>query len=151
MSIREPDIENFTPLASTLGGVLIGLAAATLLLFNGRIAGISGVLGGLFGAQSGDRTWRLSFLAGLLAGGMALLAFAPQVYVDTLQLPLWALGISGLLVGVGTRMGGGCTSGHGVCGLPRLSKRSFAAVGLFMSSGGVAAWVTMNWVLGGAA
>lgn len=90
-------------------------------------------------------------MAGLLAGGMALLAFAPQVYVDSLQLPLWALGLSGLLVGVGTRMGGGCTSGHGVCGLPRLSKRSFLAVGLFMSSGGLAAWVTMNWVLGGAA
>lgn len=143
-------MENFTPLASTLGGVTIGLAAATLLLFNGRIAGISGVLGGLFGASGGDRTWRLSFLAGLLVGGMALLAFAPEVYVDTLQLPLWGLALSGLMVGIGTRMGGGCTSGHGVCGLPRLSKRSFVAVGVFMFTGCLASWVSMNWILGGA-
>jgi len=144
-------MEHFTPLASTLGGVMIGLAAATMLLFNGRIAGISGVLGGLFGAPASDRTWRLSFLAGLLIGGLGLLAFAPQVYTDTLQLPLWALGLAGLLVGIGTRMGGGCTSGHGVCGLPRLSKRSFTAVGVFMFTGGLSAWVTMNWILGGAA
>ena len=81
-------MEHFTPLASTLGGVMIGLAAATMLLFNGRIAGISGVLGGLFGAPASDRTWRLSFLAGLLIGGLGLLTFAPQVYTDTLQLPL---------------------------------------------------------------
>lgn len=143
-------MENFTPLASTLGGVLIGLAAAALMLFNGRIAGISGVLGGIFGASASDRTWRLSFLAGLLAGGMLLMGVAPQVYTDTLGIPLWCMAVAGLLVGVGTRLGGGCTSGHGVCGLPRLSKRSFVAVGVFMFTGALSTWFTMNWVLGGA-
>jgi uncharacterized membrane protein YedE/YeeE len=120
------------------------------MLFNGKSAGLSGVLGGLFNAPSQDRTWRLSFVVGLIAGGLGLLTFAPEAFTDTVKLPLWSMAIAGLLVGVGTRMGGGCTSGHGVCGLPRLSKRSFVAVGVFMFTGCLATWVTMNWTLLGA-
>lgn len=144
-------MENFTPIASTLGGVLIGLAAAGLMLFNGRIAGISGVIGGLLERQSSERSWRLSFVAGLLVGGAVLFATAPQVFTNTLVLPLWAMAIAGFLTGVGTRLGNGCTSGHGVCGLPRFSKRSLASVVVFMSTGALAAWISLNWVQGAGA
>lgn len=144
-------MDNFTPIASTLGGVLIGLAAAGLMLFNGRIAGISSVIGDLLERKTTERSWRLSFVAGLLAGGMGLYAFVPHVFTNTLVLPLWAMALAGFLTGVGTRMGNGCTSGHGVCGLPRFSKRSLASVLVFMGTGAIAAWVSLNWVQGGAA
>jgi len=128
-------LEHFTPVSALIGGVLIGLAASLLWLSQARIAGISGILGGLLRPQSGDNAWRLAFLVGLvlapiayrLAGGslpaIALTASAPIVIVG------------GLLVGFGTRLGGGCTSGHGVCGMARLSPRSIAATLLFMASG----------------
>ncbi|MED5369473.1 MAG: YeeE/YedE family protein [Myxococcota bacterium] len=144
-------MENFTPVASTLGGILIGLAAAAMLLFNGRIAGISGITGGLLRKDSGDKAWRLWFLGGLIAGGLIMVALRPETFADTLDLPLWAPAVAGLLVGVGTRMGNGCTSGHGVCGLPRFSKRSFAAVCTFMFTGGISAFFAMRWLAGGAA
>jgi len=125
---------NFTPIASLLGGMLIGAAAALLLLANGRIAGISGITAGLLSPQAGARTWRVLFLAGILVGAFVAnrLGFGPLPEIAA-SWPLIILG--GLLVGFGTRLGGGCTSGHGVCGLARLSPRSLAATAIFMAAG----------------
>ncbi len=154
---------NFTPWASLLGGILIGLAAAILMVFNGRVAGISGVLGGILAPRScedhvGVGSWRGAFMAGLLAGGVGLVIVAPELFSAAAEMAnleatgrgLGVLVVAGLLVGFGTRMGGGCTSGHGVCGLARLSKRSLAATLTFM---GVAAVVVflMRVFVGGAA
>ncbi len=121
---------SFTPLASAAGGALIGAAAALLWLTLGRIAGISGILAGTLAP---DRGWRLAFLAGLIGAplGWALLAGAPELQITATPLTLIA---AGLLVGFGTRLGSGCTSGHGVCGLARLSPRSMAATGIFMAT-----------------
>ena len=128
------DWANFTPWASLAGGALIGLSAALFLLFNGRIAGISGILGGLLERPKGDVYWRLAFLLGLVAAPLAysLAAPLPAVQVDA---GTGTLVVAGLLVGVGTRYGSGCTSGHGVCGLSRLSPRSLAATAAFMLAG----------------
>ena len=129
------DLNAFTPWSALLGGGLIGAAAGLLLLFNGRIAGISGVLGGLLRPQAlGDGAWRVAFVAGLLLAPLAYLGFAawPTVVVSA----SWdTLVLAGLLVGVGTRYGAGCTSGHGVCGISRLSPRSLAATACFMAAG----------------
>lgn len=127
-------MENFTPLSAALGGLLIGLAAAGLLLFNGRIAGISGILGGLLDLPRGDMSWRGAFIAGLLTGGLGLLWFYPQTLALPSDYSFITYAAAGLLVGYGTRLGSGCTSGHGVCGIARLSPRSFAAVTTFMAS-----------------
>ena len=125
----------FTPWSALLGGGLIGAAAGLLLFFNGRIAGISGVLGGLLRPLApGDGAWRVAFVAGLLLAPLAYLGFAawPAVVVDA----TWGtLVLAGLLVGVGTRYGAGCTSGHGVCGISRLSPRSLVATACFMVAG----------------
>ena len=124
------DWTNFTPWVSLTGGLLIGLATALLLLFNGRIAGISGILGGLLGRE--DRGWRIAFIAGLIAAPL-LSAFAGRpLPMPAMPASLVAVAIAGLLVGIGTRMGGGCTSGHGVCGIARLSARSLTATVIFM-------------------
>ncbi|HEU4819060.1 YeeE/YedE family protein [Janthinobacterium sp.] len=125
---------HFTPWASLAGGMLIGLAAALLILFNGRIAGISGILGGLLRPRSGDLGWRIAFLAGLIGTPLLyrLWQALPAVRIDA-GTP--ALIVAGLLVGVGVRYGAGCTSGHGVCGLSRLSPRSLAATCAFMAAG----------------
>ncbi|MGU3466707.1 YeeE/YedE family protein [Methylobacterium sp. C33D] len=125
-------------LAPLAGGALIGASAALLLLANGRIAGISGILGGLLdgllGPAARDWSWRAAFLAGLLAGP-ALYRLAAGQWPDVRADASWPMLIAaGLLVGFGTRLGSGCTSGHGVCGLARLSPRSFAAVGTFMAA-----------------
>ena len=130
----------FTPWASLLGGALIGLAAALLVLMNGRIAGISGILGGLLRAAGGERGWRLAFLAGLIGAPLVygLVHPLPEVRVDA-GYPL--LIVAGLAVGIGTRYGAGCTSGHGVCGLSRLSLRSLAATMAFMLAGFVTVFV----------
>lgn len=150
---------NFTPWASLLGGILIGLSAAILMVFNGRVAGISGILGGVLmpGNRENDLgigSWRGAFLAGLLAGGLVLLAVAPELFsmagLAESGRGLGVLVVGGLLVGFGTRMGGGCTSGHGVCGLARLSKRSLAAVLTFMLMAAVTVFV-FRMVMGGAA
>jgi uncharacterized protein len=124
----------FTPYSALAGGVLIGLAAAMFVLLNGRIAGISGVLGGLFRPKSGDIGWRVAFIGGLLVAPLAhaLVASVPEPRIDA---GIAALIAAGLLVGVGTRYGAGCTSGHGVCGLSRLSPRSLAATLAFMGAG----------------
>ena len=131
---------NFTPVASLVGGVLIGLASVWLLAASGRIAGISGILHGLFAQPPGDRSWRVLFIVGMVAAGFAWHALvAPAPVREGFGLG-WAAA-TGLLVGFGTRVGGGCTSGHGVCGLGRFSLRSLVAVIVFMATGMAATYV----------
>lgn len=127
-------MENFTPVSSLLGGMLIGLSAALVLFGLGRIAGISGIFGGLLVPRAGDIGWRATFIAGLLAGGLFMGLLRPELFAVTTGRSLLGVAAAGLLVGVGTRMGNGCTSGHGVCGLGRLSMRSLAAVLTFMAT-----------------
>lgn len=124
----------FTPWSALVGGMLIGLATALFVLLNGRIAGISGVLGGLLKPLAGDVLWRVAFVAGLIVAPLVytLVSVVPAVQIDA---EYGALIAAGLLVGVGTRYGGGCTSGHGVCGLTRLSLRSLVATATFMGAG----------------
>jgi uncharacterized protein len=137
----------FTPLSALAGGVLIGLSAVMLMALNGRIAGIAGIVGGLIGPAPFDRLdrfWRLAFVAGLVAAPLIWLAATgamPQTSV-TDSVPL--LVIAGLIVGVGTQIGSGCTSGHGVCGLARLSPRSAAATGIFMAAALLTVFVTRH-------
>lgn len=126
--------DTFTPGASFAGGLLIGVAAAILLLGNGRIAGISGILGGLWSTTRGDRLWRVAFIAGMLLSPWlySLVAAMPDVVIEASTTTLI---VAGLLVGVGTRYASGCTSGHGVCGLSRGSVRSLSATLAFMGAG----------------
>lgn len=137
-------MSSFTPISALIGGGMIGLAAALLLLLNGRIAGVSGILGGLLdGRAGGEKGERIAFIAGLL-GGPLLAGFAwrwPQATV-TASIPL--LIAAGLLVGFGTRLGSGCTSGHGICGVARLSPRSLAATVLFILAGMAAAYAARH-------
>jgi uncharacterized membrane protein YedE/YeeE len=128
------DWSHFTPLASLAGGILIGIAAAMLVLLNGRIAGISGIVGGLLRAARGDAAWRIAFLAGLAVSPWLHGLVAP-VPAATIEADYATLIVAGLLVGFGTRYGAGCTSGHGVCGLARLSPRSLVATLCFMAAG----------------
>ncbi|MEX8191880.1 YeeE/YedE family protein [Comamonas guangdongensis] len=128
------DWNAFTPWAALAGGVLIGLGAAIFVLLGGRIAGISGVLGGLLKPVRGDIAWRLAFLAGLIAAPVLLALSGGQVQAH-IDADWSALIVAGLLVGIGTRYGSGCTSGHGVCGLSRLSPRSLVATLSFMAAG----------------
>ena len=130
----------FTPYASLSGGVLIGVAAAMFVLLNGRIAGISGVLGGLLKPVNGDVLWRVAFVVGLVASP-AVYALFTSVPTPRIDATWGALVLAGLLVGVGTRYGAGCTSGHGACGLSRLSPRSLAATAAFMGAGFVTVFV----------
>lgn len=134
------DWNAFTPWSSLAGGVLIGVAAAMFALINGRIAGISGVLGGLLAPAKGDIAWRVAFIVGLVGAPLAwhLFAALPALRIEAGPV---ALVSAGLLVGVGTRYGSGCTSGHGVCGLSRLSVRSLAATLAFMGAGFVTVFV----------
>lgn len=134
------DWANFTPYSALVGGALLGIAVSILWLCNGRIAGISGILGGLLPPKAGDISWRVAFLLGLM--------IAPVIYSLFTDLPLiqidagWpVLIVAGLLVGIGTRYGAGCTSGHGVCGLARFSPRSLAATLSFMLTGFVTVWL----------
>jgi uncharacterized membrane protein YedE/YeeE len=134
---------HFTPWTALAGGLLIGLAAAVFVLFNGRIAGISGILGGLLRPVRGDAGWRMAFLAGLIAAPVlyGLVAALPEVTVDAGE---GTLVIAGLLVGVGTRYGAGCTSGHGVCGISRKSPRSLVATAVFMFAGFVTVYIVRH-------
>jgi len=121
-------------LAALAGGALIGLAALALMAFNGRVAGISGIYGGVL--QKGrPEPWRLAFVGGLVAGGLLFLGLSPANLADTVDVHLGVVALAGLLVGVGTRLGSGCTSGHGVCGVSRLGPRSLIATGVFMATG----------------
>lgn len=128
------DWNAFTPWSALAGGIVIGVAAGMLVLLNGRVAGISGIIGGLLQQSRGDVAWRAAFVLGLAGSPLvyALLAGVPGLRIDAGP---GALVVAGLLVGIGTRYGSGCTSGHGVCGLSRLSPRSLAATGAFMAAG----------------
>ncbi|KPQ01491.1 YeeE/YedE family protein [Marinobacter sp. HL-58] len=139
--------ENFTPWSALAGGIIIGLSAAAFILLNGRIAGISGIIGGLLTPRKTDILWRVAFLAGMIA--------APLLWMMTADLPpieikasYPLLVISGLLVGIGTRYGSGCTSGHGVCGLSRLSARSLIATLTFMAVGFGTVYIVRHLVTG---
>jgi len=125
---------HFTPGMSLLGGVLIGIASALFILANGRVAGISGILGGLLNRRPGDSAWRIAFLLGLIAAPAAIVGMTGPL-TATIEANTEVLVIAGLLVGIGTRYGAGCTSGHGVCGLSRLSPRSLVATLAFMGAG----------------
>lgn len=127
-------MEGFTPVLSTVGGVLIGLAAVALLYFNGRIAGISGIMGGVLRPQEGDTLWRAVFLAGLIAGALAILWLHPASMALRIDVSDPTVILAGFLVGLGTRIGNGCTSGHGVCGVGRLAPRSIVASAVFFAS-----------------
>ena len=134
-------LENFTPISALLGGALIGLSVSLLLLFNGRMAGISGIMNGLFSAPKKQGIWRGLFLAGLIIGAVIFQLLTN----DSLQLrqgyPILLIILGGFLVGVGTRMGSGCTSGHGICGIANFSMRSITATITFMLSGMVTVFI----------
>ena len=142
-------MENFTPVESLVGGIVIGIAALVLLRFYGRIAGISGIFGGLFPFNTGETLWRMVFLAGLITGGVILSFLHSGTVTFELTYSNPALILAGLLVGIGSRMGNGCTSGHGICGLGRLEPRSVVAVLTFMVTGILTA-VLVQQLLGGA-
>ncbi len=137
------DWAHFTPWTSLAGGLLIGTAAAMLLLLNGRIAGISGIVGGLLSPREGDIGWRVAFILGLVEAPLVyqMAAPLPAVQIDA---STTLLVVAGLLVGIGTRYGSGCTSGHGVCGLSRLSPRSMVATAAFMAAGFVTVFVVRH-------
>ena len=128
------DWNAFTPWPALAGGVLIGIAVAMFILLNGRIAGVSGVLGGLLSPGRGDTAWRLAFIGGLIAAPLLYQLFAGPLTVS-IDAGFGTLAVGGFLVGIGTRYGSGCTSGHGVCGLARLSPRSLVATLTFMAVG----------------
>jgi len=131
------DWAHFTPWASLSGGVILGIASAIFILVNGRILGISGILGGLLPPKAGDTTWRIAFLLGFAAAPTVFHAVVPAQYTVAPRIDATALMVvvAGLLVGIGTRYASGCTSGHGVCGLSRLSPRSLVATASFMGAG----------------
>jgi uncharacterized membrane protein YedE/YeeE len=128
-------MDTFTPISALAGGVLIGASASLLLLLNGRIAGISSIAGGLVSGRRADIPWRLAFLAALVAGAALYYGLFGNAPVGRLHFPGWLLAVGGMLVGFGTSMSGGCTSGHGVCGLGRLSGRSLVATLVFLATG----------------
>jgi hypothetical protein len=139
------DWASFTPATAAIGGAIIGSAVAMLVLLNGRIAGISGIAGGLLRPVRGDVAWRLSFIAGLIAAPLVFgFAAAPSIVITA---DYRTLVIAGFLVGIGTRYGGGCTSGHGVCGVSRLSPRSIVATLAFMAAGFVTVFVARHVLL----
>lgn len=142
-------MENFTPGASLLGGILIGVSASLLLLCDGKIAGISGIVGGLLSPAKDDTWWRVLFVVGLLFGGLVFSLSSPAFFTISISRSTGALFLAGLLVGFGTRLGNGCTSGHGVCGISRLSPRSVVATLTFMATALVTVFV-INHILGGA-
>ncbi len=139
---------NFTPISAAIGGALIGLAAVLLMLFTGRIAGISGIFAGLINPQTEDRGWRAAFVAGLIAAPVTAMLVGYPVPMPQMPGSLLTVAIGGLLVGFGTRLGSGCTSGHGICGIARISPRSIAATCTFMAAAIVVVALTHH-VFGG--
>ena len=137
------DWSHFTPWASLGGGILIGVAAAMLLLLNGRVAGISGILGGLLAPRRGQTGWRVAFVAGLFAAPLVMLLLG-QAVARRIDADFGVLVTAGLAVGIGTSYGSGCTSGHGVCGIARLSPRSLAATAAFMLAGMATVYVVRH-------
>lgn len=140
-------MENFTPFASLIGGMLIGAASLVLLLFNGRIAGVSGIFAGVLRPGSENFGWQAAFLAGLIGGGTVLGVLRPELFASAWLAAPAVTVLAGLLVGFGTRLGSGCTSGHGVCGISRLSPRSLIATVTFMG-GGMASVAVARHLLG---
>ena len=128
-------MHNFTPIPAIIGGAMIGFAAAIMLIINGKIAGISGIIGSLSKPVKGDRGWRIAFIAGLVAGPLVVQVLTGQLAAITIENDVPSLITGGLLVGFGTRLGSGCTSGHGVCGISRWSTRSIVATLIFMLAG----------------
>lgn len=125
---------NFTPLSAAVGGALIGLSAALLMLLTGRVAGISGILGGCLTRAASDRGWRLAFLGGLILAPITAMRVGYGVPLPVMPASWWVIVGAGLLVGIGTRVGSGCTSGHGICGVARLSPRSITATVVFTAA-----------------
>ena len=132
-------------LNALLGGALIGLAASFLMLFKGRVFGVSGILGGIAVPRRGDTLWRVAALLGLVAAGGVLWFAKPDAVQITATAPLWQYALAGLLVGFGTQLGSGCTSGHGVCGISRLSTRSIVATATFMVAGILVVALMRGW------
>ena len=137
-------MENFTPVSALIGGAIIGLGAAVMLLANGRIAGISGIVGGMLSPVSGDILWRACFAIGLVIGAGVYAAMMPERFVVSFDASTITAVAAGLLVGYGSRLGSGCTSGHGVCGIGRLSQRSYVATPIFMASAILTVWVVRH-------
>ena len=137
---------HFTPWASLSGGILLGVASAMFILLNGRILGISGILGGLLPPKVGDSLWRVAFLLGLFAAPLVFTALAPAGFASAPRIDAteWTVVAAGLLVGIGTRYASGCTSGHGVCGLSRMSPRSLVATLSFMGAGFVTVYLVRH-------
>ena len=140
-------MENFTPVSALIGGLLIGASAALFLVLNGRIAGISGILGGLIPPERGEVGWRLAFMAGMFIAPLIYVASGEELPAIELDASLPLLVVAGLIVGFGTRLGAGCTSGHGVCGIGRGSPRSLAATAVFIATA-IATVVLTRHVLG---
>ena len=140
-------MENFTPLPALLGGGLIGLAAAILLLLNGRVAGVSGIVGDLLRPAGNDLAWRIAFVAGLIAGPLIYQLATGDWLSVTIDANTPSLIVAGLLVGFGTSLGSGCTSGHGVCGIARLSPRSLTATAVFMLAGMITVYIVRHVVI----
>jgi len=135
-------VENFTPVSGLIGGLLIGLATALMMLFNGRIAGISGIVGGLLARNGSEVGWRAVFVVGLLLGAFIYMLATGGALPVKVEASLPVMVVAGLLVGFGTRLGSGCTSGHGISGIARLSKRSVVATLVFMGAGIVTVFLT---------
>ncbi|HUN57406.1 MAG TPA: YeeE/YedE family protein [Candidatus Binataceae bacterium] len=134
-------MHDFTPIASTIGGILIGLSASAMLLLSGKVAGISGIFAGVLRPMKDDTLWKVCFLAGLFMGGLLLRVFDPHAYDFGIIRSPGVLVLAGLLVGFGTRLANGCTSGHGVCGVGRLSARSIVATVTFVTSGALTVYL----------
>ena len=141
-------MDEFTPLLSLTGGLLIGVAAISLLLSHGRIAGISGIISGILHPEKEDSLWRVVFILGMLAGAMLIHWFHPDALEIEIDVSSAGILLAGFLVGIGTRIGNGCTSGHGVCGIGRLSIRSIVAVIVFFSCAAITTWFIRH-VMGG--
>jgi uncharacterized protein len=139
---------NFTPVSAAIGGVLIGLSAVLLMLSTGRIAGISGIFGGLLNMRGDDKGWRIAFLVGLILAPVIAGLIGYGMAQPSLPASWAVIVVAGLLVGFGTRLGGGCTSGHGICGIGRLSPRSIAATIVFMVTAVITVAMTRH-MLGG--
>ena len=125
-------VTEFTPISAALGGALIGIACALLLVLFGKVAGISGLVKSLFTPLKSDNVWKVCFITGLLIAGVATSFIAPELLEGDLNIPSWLIIVAGLLVGVGTSLANGCTSGHGVCGMSRFSTRSWVSTCVFM-------------------
>jgi uncharacterized protein len=139
---------NFTPISAAIGGALIGLAAVLLMLLNGRIAGITGVFAGLIDPISADRGWRATFIAGIIIAPLSAALLGYAIPIPHMPASLVTVGVAGLIVGFGTRLSNGCTSGHGICGIARRSPRSITATAVFMAAAIVVVAVTRH-VIGG--